>query len=107
VLKFDSHKSDRLEIMLFTSSVTESVQFLYIFQRLHYLLKLMLQSVHGHHNKVIDAFLILLVLKFNNHLPNIFESYEFYKMIAVFCPLSEQISKTELFGLVKHRITSW
>jgi hypothetical protein len=25
VLKFDSHKSDRLEAMLFTSSVTESV----------------------------------------------------------------------------------
>jgi hypothetical protein len=31
VLKFDSHKSDRLEVMLFTNSVTESVQFLYIF----------------------------------------------------------------------------
>jgi hypothetical protein len=28
VLKFDSHKSNRLEAMLFTSSVTESVQFL-------------------------------------------------------------------------------
>jgi hypothetical protein len=26
VLKFDSHKSDRLEVMLFTNSVTESVQ---------------------------------------------------------------------------------
>jgi hypothetical protein len=31
VLKFDSHKSDRLEVMLFTSSVTESIQFLNIF----------------------------------------------------------------------------
>jgi hypothetical protein len=31
VLKFDSHKSDRLEAMLFTSSVTESVQFWYRF----------------------------------------------------------------------------
>jgi hypothetical protein len=28
VLKFDRHKSDRLEFVLFTSSVTESVQFL-------------------------------------------------------------------------------
>jgi hypothetical protein len=28
VLKFDSHKSDRLEAMLFTSSVTKSVQFM-------------------------------------------------------------------------------
>jgi hypothetical protein len=26
VLKFDSHKPDRLEVMLFISSVTESVQ---------------------------------------------------------------------------------
>jgi hypothetical protein len=31
VLKFDSHKSDRLEVMLFASLVTESVQFLYRF----------------------------------------------------------------------------
>jgi hypothetical protein len=31
VLKFDSHKSDRLEVMLFTNLVTESVQFLYRF----------------------------------------------------------------------------
>jgi hypothetical protein len=31
VLKFDNHKSDRLEVMLFTNSVTEFVQFLYIF----------------------------------------------------------------------------
>jgi hypothetical protein len=43
VLKFDSHKSDHLEVILFTNSVTESVQFLYRFQRLHCLLMLMLQ----------------------------------------------------------------
>jgi hypothetical protein len=42
VLKFDSHKSDRLEVMLFTSQVTESVQILYRFQKLNCLLKLML-----------------------------------------------------------------
>jgi hypothetical protein len=70
VLKFDSHTSDRLEAMLFTNSVTESVQFLYRFQRLNCLLKLMLQSVHGHYKKVVDAFLILLVLKFHNHRPD-------------------------------------
>jgi hypothetical protein len=39
VLKIDSHKSDRLEVMLFASLVTESVQFLYRFQRSHCLLK--------------------------------------------------------------------
>jgi hypothetical protein len=42
VLKFDRHKSDRLGVMLFTNSVTESVQFLYRFQRLNCLLKIML-----------------------------------------------------------------
>jgi hypothetical protein len=70
VLKFDSHRSDSLGVMHFTNSVTESVHFLYIFQKLHCLLKLMLQSVHGHYKKVIGAFLILLVLKFHNHRPD-------------------------------------
>jgi hypothetical protein len=70
VLKFDSHKSDRLEVVLFTNSVTESVQFLYRFQRVNCLLKLMLQSVHGHYNKVVDSFLILLVLKYHKHRPD-------------------------------------
>jgi hypothetical protein len=70
VLKFDSHKSDRLEVMLFASLVTESVQSLYRFQRVNCLLKLMLQYVHGHYKKVVGAFLILLVLKFHNHRPD-------------------------------------
>jgi hypothetical protein len=70
VLKFDSHKSDSLEVMLFANSVTKSVQFLYRFQRLNCLLKLILQSVHGHYKKVVDACLILLVLKFHNHRPD-------------------------------------
>jgi hypothetical protein len=56
VLKFDSHKPDRLRVMLFTNSVTESVQIMYRFQKLHCLLKLMLQSVHGRYTKVVDAF---------------------------------------------------
>jgi hypothetical protein len=71
VLKFDRHKSNRLGVMLFTNSVTESVQILYRFQKLHCLLTLMLQSVHGRYKKVVDAFLILLVLKFHNHSPDI------------------------------------
>jgi hypothetical protein len=70
VLKFYSHKSDRLEVMLFTNSVTESAQILYRFQKLHCLPNLMLQSIHDRCNKVVDAFLILLVLKFHNHRPD-------------------------------------
>jgi hypothetical protein len=62
VLKFDRHKSDRLGVILFTNSVTKSVQILYRFQRLNCLLKLILQSVHGHYNKVVDACLMLLVV---------------------------------------------
>jgi hypothetical protein len=69
VLKFDRHKSDRLGVMLFTNSVTESVQILYRFQKLHCLPNLMLQSVHHRYKKVVYAFLILLVLKFHNHRP--------------------------------------
>jgi hypothetical protein len=70
VLKFDSHRSDSLGVMLFTNLVTGSVHFLYRFQKLHCLFKLMLQSVHGHYNKVVGAFLILLVLKFHNNRPD-------------------------------------
>jgi hypothetical protein len=70
VLKIDNHRSDSLGVMNFTNSVTESVQILYRFQKLHCLLKLMLQSVHGCYKKVVDAFLILLVLKFHNHRPD-------------------------------------
>jgi hypothetical protein len=66
VLKFDSHRSDSLGVMLFTNSVTESVQFLYRFQRLYCLLKLMFESVLVDYKKVVDAFLILLVLKCHN-----------------------------------------
>jgi hypothetical protein len=69
VLKFDSHRSARLGVVLFTNSVTESFQILYRFQKLHCLLKLMLPPVHGRYKKVVDAFLILLVLKFHNHRP--------------------------------------
>jgi hypothetical protein len=70
VLKFDSHKSDRLGVILVANSVTEYAHFLYRFQKLNCLLKLMLQSVHGHYKNVVGAFLILLVLKFHNHRPD-------------------------------------
>jgi hypothetical protein len=70
VLKFDRHKSDRLVAMLFTNSVTESVQIRYRFQKLHCLPNLLLQSVHGRYTKVVDTFLILVVLNFHNHRPD-------------------------------------
>jgi hypothetical protein len=66
VLNFDSHRSDSLGVMLFTNSVTESVQIRYRFQKLYCLFNLMLQSVHGNYKKVVGAFPILLVLKFHN-----------------------------------------
>jgi hypothetical protein len=87
MLKFDSHKSDRLRVMLFTNSVTESIHFLYRFKKLHFLLNLMLQSVHGHYNKVVDAFLIFLVLKFHQHRPDSFRVMNFtnWLLCSVHC----------------------
>jgi hypothetical protein len=70
VLKFDRHKSDRLGVMIFTKSVTESVQILYRFQKLHCLPNVMLESVLVDYKKVVDAFLILHVLKFHKHRPD-------------------------------------
>jgi hypothetical protein len=70
VLKFDSHRSDSLGVMLFTNSVTESVHFLYRFQKLHCLLKLILESALVDYKKVVEAFFILLVLKFHNYRPD-------------------------------------
>jgi hypothetical protein len=87
VLKFDSHKSDRLEVMLFTNSVTEYVQILYRFQKLHCLPNLVLQSVHGRYKKVVYAFLILLVLKFHNHRPDSLRVMNFtnWLLCSVYC----------------------
>jgi hypothetical protein len=101
VLKFDRHKSDRLGVMLFTNLVTESVQILYRFQKLHCLLKLMLQSVHGRYKKSVDSFLILLVLKFHNHRPDSLGVKNFTNWLL--CSVHRRdISKTVLFDLVKH-----
>jgi hypothetical protein len=87
VLKFDSHRSDSLGVMLFPNSITESVQILYRFQKLQCLLKLMLQSVHGRYKKVVDAFLILLVLKFYDHRPDSLGVMNFtnWLMCSVLC----------------------
>jgi hypothetical protein len=87
VLKFETHKSDRLEVVLFTNSVTESVQFLYRFQRVNCLLKLMLKSVQSRYKKVVDAFLIFLVLKFYNHRPDSSRVMNFTKWLlcSVYC----------------------
>jgi hypothetical protein len=81
VLKCYRHKSDRLEVVLFANSVTESVQSLYRFQRVNCLLKLILQSVHDHYKKVIDTFLILPVLKFHKHMPDSLRVMNFTKRL--------------------------
>jgi hypothetical protein len=83
---------DCLGAILFTSSVTESVQFLNRFQRLQWLLKLMLKSVIGGHKKVIDNIVILLVLKFDSHTWS-FRSCAFHKFSNWICPNSVQISE--------------
>jgi hypothetical protein len=90
VLKFDRHKSDCLRVMLFTNSVTESVQFLYRFQKLHSLLKLIFESVLVNYKKVVDAFLILLVLKFHNYRPDGLRVMNFTTwLLCSVCQLSE------------------
>jgi hypothetical protein len=43
ILKFDSHNSDRLGVMFFTSPAPESPQILYRFRRLRCLLKFSLE----------------------------------------------------------------
>jgi hypothetical protein len=43
VQKFDSHKPDRLGVVFFASPASESVEFLDRFQKLQWLLKLMLK----------------------------------------------------------------
>jgi hypothetical protein len=93
VLKFDRHKSDSLEVVLFANLVTESVQFLYRFQRLNCLLKLMLQSIHGRYKKVVDAFLILLVLNFHKHRPNSLRVMNFTKRLLCFVHCQNRFQK--------------
>jgi hypothetical protein len=101
VLKFGRHKYDPLGVMFFTNSVTESVQILYRFQRLNCLLKLILQYVYGRYNKVVDSFLILLVLKFHNHRPDSLRVMSFTNWLL--CSVHrENTFRKLLFDLVKH-----
>jgi hypothetical protein len=106
VLKSDSHKPDRLEAMLFTISVTKSVQFLYRFQRSDCFLKFSLESILVNYKNVVDNFLILLVLNFHDNKPDSLRVMNFIRWLMYYGPLSEQISKIVLFDLVKHGITS-
>ena len=82
VLKFDSHKPDRLGVVLFTSPAPESVEFLNRFQKLQWLLKLMLKSVICGHKKVVDNFIILLVLKFDSHKSDRLEVVLFTNLVT-------------------------
>jgi hypothetical protein len=87
VLKYYSHKPDRVEVMLFINSVTEPVEFLYRFQRSHCFLKFSIQSVLVNYNKVVDNFLILLLLKFHDNKPDSFRVMNFIRglLYSVHC----------------------
>jgi hypothetical protein len=107
VLKFDSHRSDSLGVMLFTNLVTEYVQILYRFQKLYCLLHLILQSVHGRYKKVVDVFVILLVLKFYNHMPDSLRVMNFINCLLCSVHRQNRFQKTVIFDLNKPGITSW
>jgi hypothetical protein len=104
VLKFDRHKSDRLEVVLFTNSVIESVQFLYRFQRLNCFLKLILQSVNDRYKKVVDSFLIFLVLKFHNHRPDSLRVRNFTNWLL--CSVHCENRFRKLYCLIQFNIES-
>jgi hypothetical protein len=70
--------------MLFTSSIPESVQILHKFRRLQCLLKLLLESVLDDHKKVVDNFIILLLLKFHYHRPDNLRVLNFTKQLLCF-----------------------
>jgi hypothetical protein len=104
VLKFDSHRSNSIGVMLFTNSVTESVQILYRFQKLHCLLNLMLQSVRGRYKKVVDVFVILLVLKFHDHRPDSLGVMNFTNCLL--CSVHRQNRFRKLNCLIQFNIES-
>jgi hypothetical protein len=104
VLKFDGHKFDRLGVMIFTNSVTESVKILYRFQKLHCLPNVMLESVLVDYKKVVDAFLILLVLKFHNHRPDSLRVMNFTTWLL--CSVHRQNGFQKLNCLIHFNIES-
>jgi hypothetical protein len=93
---------DCLEAILFTSSVTESVQFLNRFQRLQRLLKLMLKSIIGGHKKVVDNIIILLVLKFDSHTSDRLEVVLFTNSVTDYVQILYRFQK--LHCLLKIRL---
>jgi hypothetical protein len=98
VLKFDSYKSGRLEVMLFASLVTESVQFLYRFQRSHCLLKLCLESVLVNYKKVVDNVLILLLLNYNDNKSDSLRVMNFIR--GLLCSVHRQNRFRKLYCLI-------
>jgi hypothetical protein len=98
VLKFDSYKSGRLEVMLFASLVTESVQFLYRFQRSHCLLKLCLESVLVNYKKVVYNVLILLLLNYNDNKSDSLRVMNFIR--GLLCSVHRQNRFRKLYCLI-------
>jgi hypothetical protein len=91
--KFYELRINGLEAMLFTSSVTESVQFRYRFQRSHCLLKFSLESSLVNYKKVVYNFLILLVLIFYNHMPDSLRVTNFTKWWLCFVHYQNRFRK--------------
>jgi hypothetical protein len=91
--------------MIFTTSIPEPVQILYRFRRLQCLLKLILDSFLDDHKKVVDNFIILLVLKFHYHMLDSLRVIIFTKQL-----LCSVHSRTDfencIVGLIKSGTTS-
>jgi hypothetical protein len=56
VLKFHGHRSNSLEVMVLTSSISEYIHILFRFRRLYCLTKLSLESVHSNYRRVLVHF---------------------------------------------------
>ena len=61
-------------------------------------------SVDMLNTKVVDNFLILLVLKFHDFRPDGLRVIDFRSLLSGFCMSSGQIEMIVLFGSFKHRI---
>jgi hypothetical protein len=84
--------------MLLTSPAPEFVQFLNRFQRLQWLLKLILKSVIGGHKKVVDNFITLLVSKSDSYKPDRLEVMLFISSVTESVQISVQISEITMFA---------
>jgi hypothetical protein len=84
--------------MLLTSPAPEFVQFLNRFQRLQWLLKLILKSVIGGHKKVVGNFITLLVSKSDSYKPDRLEVMLFISSVTESVQISVQISEITMFA---------